>query len=174
MKKQCSQCREEKDFTAFHKDKRTKNGLYSACKSCHSIYRRNWQNKNKEKIKIAGRDYQRNYQRERKIKDIKFRLNHNVSTIMYQCLKGKKEWQSWKDLVGYEIEDLIRHIEKQFDENMTWENYGSYWEVDHKIPKSWFKYNVPKDQEFKKCWALENLQPLEKKANRKKYNKFSD
>ena len=29
------------------------------------------------------------------------------------------------------------------------------------------------DEEFKKCWALENLQPMEKIANIKKGNKYA-
>ena len=34
--KECTQCKEIKDFTEFYKDKRSKDGLYSACKTCHN------------------------------------------------------------------------------------------------------------------------------------------
>ena len=63
-------------------------------------------------------------------------------------------------------------MEKQFDKAMSWDNYGSYWEIDHIKPKSLFNYVYPEDLEFQKCWALNNFQPLEKGANRRKYNKF--
>lgn len=55
---------------------------------------------------------------------------------------------------------------------MNWDNYGSYWHIDHIKPISLFKYETAEDPEFKKCWALDNLQPLEKIANLKKGNKF--
>ena len=45
---------------------------------------------------------------------------------------------------------------------MTWENYGSYWEIDHIVPISWFKTN---EQVINYAWKLSNLQPLEKHIN---------
>lgn len=35
--KKCSKCSKEKPATEFFKDKRTKSGLYSACKICHQM-----------------------------------------------------------------------------------------------------------------------------------------
>ena len=55
---------------------------------------------------------------------------------------------------------------------MTIDNYG-LWEIDHIIPRSFFKYRSPRNKQFKKCWALENLQPLWKSENRKKGNKIA-
>lgn len=55
---------------------------------------------------------------------------------------------------------------------MNWNNYGSYWVIDHKKPKSLFKYYNPEDQAFRDCWCLANLQPLEVKENLNKSNKF--
>ena len=34
-----------------------------------------------------------------------------------------------------------------------------------KKPKSLFNYKNPEDEEFKKCWALNNLRPLKAKEN---------
>jgi len=75
-------------------------------------------------------------------------------------------------LVDYTLDALMKHLENQFDKNMNWNNYGSYWEIDHKKPKSLFEYNSSEDLEFRECWALENLQPLEKIKNHKKRNKY--
>jgi len=55
---------------------------------------------------------------------------------------------------------------------MNWDNYGSYWEVDHIIPRKTFNYNKPEDIGFQICWALDNLQPLTKKENLKKGSKI--
>ena len=57
---------------------------------------------------------------------------------------------------------------------MTWENQGSYWHIDHIKPKSLFEYDSIDHPEFKKCWSLDNLQPLEAKENMRKNNKYSE
>jgi 5-methylcytosine-specific restriction endonuclease McrA len=56
---------------------------------------------------------------------------------------------------------------------MTWGNYGRHgWHIDHRIPISAFNFKAPTDIDFKKCWALSNLQPLWSHENQKKYNKL--
>ena len=67
---------------------------------------------------------------------------------------------------------MKNHIEKQFKDGMMWENYGE-WQIDHIIPKSFFKYKSISDVEFKMCWRLENLQPLWREENLSKKNNLS-
>ena len=52
---------------------------------------------------------------------------------------------------------------------MTWDNYGSYWHVDHIIPCCKFDLTDPEQQ--LKCFHYTNLQPLEATANLRK-NRF--
>ena len=47
---------------------------------------------------------------------------------------------------------------------MIWGNYGD-WHIDHKIPISAFNFTKPEHEDFKRCWALSNLQPLWAKDN---------
>ena len=75
-------------------------------------------------------------------------------------------------MAGYTKDDLVKHLEKQFDDKMNWANYGSYWWIDHIKPRSAFHYTTAEDPEFKECWSLSNLQPMEKIANIKKGNKI--
>jgi len=74
-------------------------------------------------------------------------------------------------MVGYTVQELKSHLENLFQPGMSWENYGK-WEIDHIIPKCFFKFKTTKDVEFKYCWSLNNLQPLWKKDNRSKYTKI--
>jgi len=104
--------------------------------------------------------------------DIRYRISRRMSNFLWWALKGKKNGRSWESLVGYTANDLIQHLEKQFDDKMSWDNYGSYWHIDHIKPKSLFAYISESDEEFRKCWALTNLQPLEAKANIKKFNHY--
>jgi len=157
-----------------------RNKLFSEGCSYYELHRdkiiernKRWKEKNKDK----EREYRRVYIKRKKESNPKFRLDCNVSTSIWQCLKKAKSTKGgrgWKDLLGYSLEDLVRHIEKQFDESMSWNNYGSYWHVDHIKPKSLFNYTCPEDEEFKKCWALNNLQPLEKYENFKKNNLYAN
>jgi hypothetical protein len=77
-------------------------------------------------------------------------------------------------ILEYTAEDLLNHLESRFTSGMTWDNYGKgsdKWNIDHIIPDSSFKYDCFDHPEFKKCWALENLQPLWEPENLKKSNK---
>ena len=198
MKKKCSKCNIEKDTTEFHNDKRCKDGLYSHCKECARQYNRDyaknnkerlkehqrkWRDRNKEKIKRWNSDfkeankdliaeYNRAYQLERYHKIPKVKVHNSIGCLIRVALHGKKAGNKLEDLLGYTIDDLMSHLETHFDEKMTWENYGDYWHIDHIKPQSLFEFESVEDDEFKKCWALENLQPLSAKENWEKSNKY--
>ena len=52
------------------------------------------------------------------------------------------------------------------DPKMTFENHGSYWEIDHVKPVSTF--DLKNEEEAKACFSWKNISPLEKTLNRKK------
>ena len=68
----------------------------------------------------------------------------------------------------------MEHLESKFDDKMTWDNYGSYWHVDHIVGVANFNYTSYEDEAFKKCWSLENLQPLYGVDNLKKGDTISE
>ncbi len=105
---------------------------------------------------------------------ITYNINRRMSSSINRCLKENnfnKNNTSWLDYVDYTINDLINHLESQFQDGMSWEN-RSMWHIDHIKPKSLFKYSSPNDEQFKECWALENLQPLWAFDNISKHNKY--
>jgi len=99
-------------------------------------------------------------------------LDHNIGNAIGRALNGNKAGRHWESLVGYTIEDLMTYFGMLFDKHMNWSNYGSYWDVDHIKPLSLFNYKAVEDPEFRECWALANLQPMEHIENIKKGNKF--
>ena len=133
-------------------------------------YAERWQKyykKNAEHLRERAVEWGRNNLDKRRISDRKrrdnpgFRLSQNMSRSIRQSLfrfngKGRKPWEP---LVGYTKKELIKHLEKQFQPGMTWENYGE-WHIDHIIPILVFNFTSPDHDDFKRCWALENLQPL--------------
>jgi len=131
-------------------------------------YHREWEKENPEKIKI-------HLKKSRMKQSVmpEWKLNHSISVAIQISLKGNKNGRSWEKIVGYTLDDLKKHLEKQFTIGMVWANYGKNgWEVDHKIPLSLFNINGINSKGFKKCWSLENLQPLWAEENRMKSNKL--
>jgi hypothetical protein len=85
--------------------------------------------------------------------------------VLSYLKKGVKNGRKWPSLMGFTVENLREHLASQFTDGMTWENYGSYWHIDHIKPVAAFSFLVPEDQDFKDCWSLSNLQPLKAKEN---------
>ena len=142
------------------------------------VYMRKYYLAHADEFKEKARKFQREHPEKFReyMKTSKTRHRDNLYDSMGQAirraLRGYKFRRRWESLVDFDIDTLKSHLEKQFTSEMTWENYGSYWHVDHMIPKSWFTYKEFSDEEFKKCWSLDNLQPLEAKENIKKGNRF--
>lgn len=104
--------------------------------------------------------------------NLNYRLKLRTNKRLRECLKKKSECKSGHlfEVLGYTINDMVLTLENKFDNNMNWNNYGSYWDVDHIIPLDWFK---TKDQLLSKGFALKNIQPLEKSLNYSKGNKYA-
>ena len=160
---------------------------HSKNKERYNQMSREWRKKHPGYNKEYNKEYQREYRKKngrrpenpetkrkrmrRLLQNPEFRLKQNMGTLMYFSLKGNKNYHKWENLTGYTSNDLKNRLERQFTPNMNWDNYGSYWEVDHIVPTSWWNFlsfNVP---DFKFCWALDNLRPLEKSLNRKKQSR---
>jgi len=131
-------------------------------------YHKNWYNKNrKDKLK-KNREWEK---KEMAINPL-FRLKKNLRIRIIDAIKGKNKSKKTFELIGCNIDRLKEHLEKQFDKNMTWENYGSYWHVDHKIPCAAF--DLSKETEQKICFHYRNLQPMEAIKNISKKEKIFD
>jgi len=167
---------QRKEYIAKNKDKIKHNRKKYYQKNinkfrCNSkIYYRNNAKKYKQYNKNR-RDDLNKWQKEKYKNDPIFRLKKSMSTNIYHSLKENKNSQSWEKLVGYTCQDLKKHLESQFKEGMTWENYGK-WQIDHRVPISLFNITSTKCKGFRACWKLENLQPLWAKENRNKSNKL--
>ena len=53
--KTCSCCRTEKKFSEYYRDKKTKDGMYSRCKSCHLLATSQWSKKNNDVVASSAR-----------------------------------------------------------------------------------------------------------------------
>lgn len=199
--KVCTKCNQLKPRELFYKMSAAKDGLHPSCKECKRIsdksrylrnskeicekqreryqadkerqrekakerYRRTMQNEEKRKIRRAASTL---WERRKREADVSFRISKSFSGQIAKQIK--KNNKSWKTMVGYTLNELMNHLEAQFDKKMTWDNYGSYWHIDHIVPKSAFNIKKSGDDEFNACWCLSNLRPLEAFENMKK-NKY--
>jgi len=156
-----------------------KNNADELKKSDKEYYRNNI-----DEIKIKQKEYsqkestkQRRKQRrkERITNDSVYKMRDAVSKSIYKMLKksgNSKSDESVLKYLPYTILELKKHLENLFDENMNWNNHGSYWHLDHIYPQSKLPYDSMRHPNFQKCWALSNLQPLEVNENLKKSNKL--
>jgi hypothetical protein len=109
--------------------------------------------------------------------DLSFRLRRVVSTAIGGALKrnnGSKRGDSAMKYLPYTIKDLKVHLERQFDDKMSWENYGTEWHIDHICPQSKLPYDSMQHPNFQKAWALKNLRPLEASENLSKNDKIDE
>jgi hypothetical protein len=139
-------------------------------------YVKKWKDKNQEwydNYYQSYKDRKNKLENFRRKTNPKFRLDKNISSGIRAHLKYNqiaKANRQWESLVGYTCKELMEHLESKFKPEMNWDNYGTYWHIDHIKPKSWFDYTSTDEQSFKDCWALNNLQPLEAHLNWSKNN----
>ena len=171
--KKCTKCEKLKEDDAFVKSKYTKSGLQSWCRECTNKAIRLWKKANPEKVREEKIRYfkahpKKNREAHKRARSKPHgRLSINISNHIRYSLKCGKNGHHWETLIGYTVDQLKKHIEKQFQDGMTWGNHGE-WHIDHIIPISKFNFEKPTDDDFKKCWDLKNLQPLWAIDNMKK------
>lgn len=123
------------------------------------------------KIKLKLKKNARLREQRRISTDIEYRLRKRLRMRLYFPIKQMGKGGSAIDDLGCSIPKLKIHIESQFKEGMTWENWGrTGWHIDHKIPLSSFNLSVR--EQFLKACHYSNLQPLWAHENLTKSNKI--
>jgi hypothetical protein len=165
----CTICNISKSLENFYNSPKHKNGKLQGCKECR---------KNKERSKYTG-DYHKNrlqnlspeqkFLRTQQLtenarkrrKDPNTKLKEALRARIYNSMRNNKNNTSLEYL-GCSIDEYKIHLQNQFTPEMNWENWGSYWEIDHIVPLS-------KGGTF----HFTNTQPLTITNNRKKSNKIA-
>lgn len=181
--KTCRHCEKTKPIMEYHYQKDYKKGEYitsAKCKTCFSeqvkANKKIYYQANKERHaeynadpEIKARRNQR--QKERKKTDPHFRINESLKVRIHEILRGYKNCRS-SALLDCTRDHLLEWLEANFDDNMTWDNFGAHWHIDHVIPVSFFD-NTNKDQQ-RLCFHWSNLRPLRKELNISKSNKIDE
>jgi hypothetical protein len=192
--KLCRVCQEEKSLADFNKDATKKDGHQSICRSCKHSKDKDYSLQNKDTINQRSRQWRKgnkerqrentkrwkeqNPERYKEIQRKHWKKSYEVRgwyKNLFVSIKRalKNGWPSKKifERLGYTPDDLRKHLESKFKEGMTWDNHGE-WHIDHIIPQSWLPFDSIEDENFLKCWSLDNLQPLWAKDNISKQDRY--
>ncbi len=91
--------------------------------------------------------------------DIEFKIKGNLRNRIRLVLKRNTKSGHTLELLGCSVDFLKKHLESQFTDGMTWDNYGlKGWHIDHIKPCCSFDLSKPEEQ--KTCFHYSNLQPL--------------
>jgi hypothetical protein len=112
-------------------------------------YLKNWVKDNREKLN--------KYNKDKYHKDPQFKLGILLRQRFKLAVKGYKI-KEIENLIGCTIEKCKLHLEQQFKPEMTWENHGTVWEIDH--IKACSNFDLTNHKQQQECFHYTNLQPL--------------
>lgn len=122
---------------------------------------------NKEKV----REYKKNWTAKKRKENISYRIKCSISGSIRSSLGREKRRKSLitEQIIGCSFDNLKLHLENQFQDWMSWDNYGKYngelnygWDIDHIIPLD----SADTIDELISLNHFSNLQPLCSKVNR--------
>lgn len=122
----------------------------------------------KRQKRSEAKDRRNKQRKERWKSDVKYRLTGTLRTRLRKALKRNTKSVSTLALLGCSVEQLKRHLEKQFQPGMSWDKRHE-WHIDHIVPCNSFDLTDPIQQQ--QCFHYSNLQPLWKAENISKNDK---
>ena len=186
-KRTCSKCKVEKTIDNFY-FRKTRNNYGTQCKVCTLDQQKIYNNVNKEKIntqksekrqlnkeRILAQESEYRQQNKERIKEYyrnrhnnntNARLAQNTRTRIKTAIKGHSKSLHTREILGINIETYKKLIEYQMSSEMNWKNIH----IDHVKPISLF--DVSKEEDLLEAFYWVNTQPLLKKDNLQKSNKF--
>jgi hypothetical protein len=150
----CCGCKQELPLNKFKPGK----GRFNVGSKCRTCFNKEWN----EYQKKTGQNKAHNKLKRKT--DPQWKLKTILRGRLLDALKrhtsgGKvNKNHSAISLLGCSIEEFKLHLEKQFLPEMTWENHGNIWEIDHIKPCSSFNLTNIEQQEL--CFHYTNQQPL--------------
>jgi len=168
----CNKCDATKPYYEYRYTN-SKKGRAAVCTLCAN--KRYAENKQKYLDNQKNKWRNNHISKWRTLVAVQIKRDMALLTNKYQNIKTEQIWNELFVQCGYTEKDLCEHMEANWEPWMNWLNHskktkGPRWEMDHIVPRSKLPYTDLKHPNFKKCWALNNLRPLEWSKNQKKSN----
>ena len=194
--KSCTRCNEQLDYDLFRKCAKAWDGYDSVCKPCRKeIYVTRLEDaKYKEKLaKLRAKNHSENRQKYNERHKENFQANkaeimerrklyykgnpnkrmiENCRVRVREAYNGKNRHTF--DYIGCTPEFLTEWINFQLEksDDMSPDNYGEYWHIDHVIPC--FQWDLDNPEEVTKAFHWTNLSPLQAVINLSKNKSISE
>lgn len=144
--------------------KKQRREQYLKHKDKYLAHEMEYRNNNKKKQRIYAKQYREDNRkilndklRERYRNDVEYRIKKNLRKRISDALHDHSKSKTTIELLDCSVKELKKWLESQFEEGMTWNNYGE-WHLDHVYPCSLFDLTQPYEQEI--CFNWFNLQPM--------------
>ena len=100
--------------------------------------------------------------------DPQYRVKRAMSARLHKAMAriGRPKSSQTMKYLGCSEEFLKTWLKAQFKFGMTWENYGTYWHIDHVIPCA--RFDLTDSRQQAAAFHYTNLQPLEAVKNASK------
>jgi hypothetical protein len=98
-----------------------------------------------------------------RLTNINYRLKKSLAARLRNVIVKK---DSTMNYIGCNIQYLREWFEYNFTCDMNWNNYGTFWSIDHIIPVC--NFDLTDENEKLKCWNWTNLMPVTIKFNSSK------
>lgn len=133
---------------------------YKQNKDIYLNNNKKWRNNNKAILNEKARI--------RCVVDDNYRIKRNLRNRLNICIKKNK---STMEYIGCDLDFLKLWLKSNFTKEMTFENYGSYWHIDHVIPCA--NFDMTNENDIFNCFRWTNLQPLGASKNMSKNNSIN-
>jgi hypothetical protein len=135
----CEKCQQEKALKYFAKLKK----FYKRkiCVSCYPKFL------TEQKTEWCKNEHNTN---------INYRIKKSLAARLRTVLVKN---DSTMNYIGCNIQYIREWIEYNFTEEMNWDNYETFWSIDHVIPIC--KFDLTLEDEKYKCWNWSNLIPVQ-------------
>lgn len=101
--------------------------------------------------------YDRKYYYEVYKNDPQFTVKSRLRARLRKAIKTNAKAGSAVQDLGCTVPELLKHLESQFTEGMSWDNWGE-WHIDHIKPLC--KFDLTNREQFVQAVHYTNLQPL--------------
>ena len=174
----CKKCRKEYNTLNITQTQQ----YYQETKDKHKINSKKYYSNNKEKVIQNSINFQKNNPHLQKQYNVKWRNNNKkyfkewrkknyknnpnfklrviLGNRLNEVLKKNKTYKTNNiiNILGCNLPKLKLYLESKFFPEMSWNNHGKVWEIDHIKPC--ISFDLTKEKEQKECFHYTNLQPL--------------
>ena len=169
--KECITCKKEYGISFFRTGE-------NVCNSCQKEKLYKWRKDNPEKMEKINKKYREKEDYREKQNAIKKQIyNNNINERLTRKYRqklrnyifknsSKEQRLKYEEIFGCSKHYIKMWIESNMTKEMTWDNYGTYWNLDHVKPCA--SFNLEEKDNLLECFNWRNTMPVTVKQNLKK------